>query len=50
VDDIRRMNVFRKCVINTVGIGPHDGRLIQALAEMSGGEYVDRSAVAKKGD
>jgi hypothetical protein len=50
VDDIRRLNVFRKCVINTVGIGPHDGRLIQALAEMSGGEYIDRSGVAKQGD
>ncbi|MCA8918187.1 MAG: hypothetical protein KDB32_03850 [Planctomycetes bacterium] len=42
-DDIRRMNVFRKCVINTVGIGPHAGGLLQALAQMSGGEYIDRS-------
>lgn len=47
--DIKRMNTFRKMVINTVGIGPHDNRLMQALAEMSGGEYVDRSGVASQG-
>lgn len=48
VDDVRRLNVFRKMVINTVGIGPHDGRLLEALARMSGGEYVDRSGVAPR--
>lgn len=47
--DIKRMNTFRKVVINTIGIGPHDNRLMQALAEMSGGEYVDRSGVASRG-
>jgi hypothetical protein len=46
VDDIRRLNVFRKVVINTIGIGPHDGRLMAALAQMTGGEYIDRSGVA----
>jgi hypothetical protein len=50
VDDIARLNVFRKCVINTVGIGPHAQNLLQALARMSGGEYIDRSAIAKSGD
>ncbi|MCB9893958.1 MAG: hypothetical protein H6839_05910 [Planctomycetes bacterium] len=44
--DMARMNVFRKCVINTVGIGPHDGRLLDALARMSGGEYIDRTGLA----
>lgn len=48
--DIKRMNTFRKMVINTVGIGPHDNRLMQALAEMTGGEYVDRSGVSNRGD
>lgn len=48
VDDIRRLNVFRKCVINTVGIGPHMGNLLSALAQMSGGEYIDRSGVAPR--
>lgn len=47
--DMKRMNTFRKIVINTIGIGPHDNRLMQALAEMTGGEYVDRSGVASQG-
>lgn len=47
--DIKRMNTFRKVVINTIGIGPHDNRLMQALAEMTGGEYVDRSGAASQG-
>jgi hypothetical protein len=50
VQDIRRLNTFRKVVINTVGIGPHHGPLMDALAKMSGGEYVDRSSVAQRGD
>lgn len=41
--DIKRLNVFRKVVINTIGIGPHDGRLLGALARLTGGTYVDRS-------
>ncbi|MCB9934080.1 MAG: HEAT repeat domain-containing protein [Planctomycetes bacterium] len=45
--DIKRLNVFRKAVINTVGIGPHDGTLLGALAQMSGGEYIDRSGIAR---
>lgn len=47
-DDVRRLNVFRKCVINTVGIGPHAGNLLQALAQVSGGEYIDRSGIAPR--
>lgn len=43
VTDIQRVNVFRKVVINTIGIGQHDNRLMLALAEMTGGTYVDRS-------
>jgi hypothetical protein len=46
VTDVRRMNTFRKVVINTVGIGPHHQGLMRALAEMSGGEYIDRTGVA----
>ncbi|MCZ7605812.1 MAG: hypothetical protein M5U25_06965 [Planctomycetota bacterium] len=46
--DIQRLNVFRKAVINTVGIGPHDGSLLGALAQLSGGEYIDRSGVAPR--
>ncbi|MCC6464195.1 MAG: hypothetical protein IT463_02515 [Planctomycetes bacterium] len=49
IEDIRRVNTFRKVVINTVGIGPHDRTLMQALAEMTGGEYIDRSGVADRG-
>ncbi|MBK9976074.1 MAG: hypothetical protein IPP14_14975 [Planctomycetes bacterium] len=47
--DIKRVNTFRRVVINTIGIGPHDGRLLQAMAAMSGGEYVDRSGLASRG-
>lgn len=43
--DIKRLNTFRKCVINTVGIGPHNSGLLQALSRISGGEYVDRSGM-----
>ncbi|MHC4839800.1 MAG: vWA domain-containing protein [Planctomycetota bacterium] len=43
VMDVKRLNVFRKVVINTIGIGPHNSGLMSALAEMTGGEYVDRS-------
>ncbi len=50
VDDVRRLNTFRKVVINTIGIGPHDGRLMAALAELTNGEYVDRSGAARRGD
>ena len=50
IEDIRRVNTFRKAVINTIGIGPHNGRLLAALARMSGGEYIDRSGVARRGD
>jgi hypothetical protein len=48
--DVKRMNVFRKVVINTIGIGPHPQQLLQALAEMSGGEYIDRSGAATDRD
>lgn len=50
VQDVRRMNTFRKVVINTIGIGPHYGPLMAELARISGGEYVDRSGVAERGD
>lgn len=46
--DIKRLNTFRKMVITTVGIGPHDGRLLGALAQMTGGEYIDRTGDAPK--
>ncbi|MBX3461201.1 MAG: hypothetical protein KF696_14750 [Planctomycetes bacterium] len=48
--DVKRLNTFRKVVINTVGIGPHDGRLMAALAQLTGGEYIDRSGAARRGD
>lgn len=50
VEDVRRLNTFRKVVINTVGIGPHNRGLMQALASETGGEYVDRSNFARRGD
>ncbi|MCC6572519.1 MAG: hypothetical protein IT462_01895 [Planctomycetes bacterium] len=39
--DIARHNLFRKVVINTVGIGNHDKECLRKLAEKSGGTYVD---------
>lgn len=39
--DIVRMNLFRKVIINTVGIGNHDGDLMKNLAKRTGGVYVD---------
>ena len=39
--DIIRQNLFRKVIINTVGIGHHDKKLMKALARESGGTYVD---------
>ncbi len=50
VQDVLRLNTFRKVVINTIGIGPHHRSLMRRLAEMSGGQYVDRSGVAEGGD
>lgn len=41
--DILRHNIFRKVVINTVGIGFHDKDLLLNLAKRSGGVYVDWS-------
>lgn len=49
-EDVRRLNTFRKVVINTVGIGPHNQGLMQALARETGGEYVDRSGFSRRGD
>ena len=48
IDDIKRVNTFRKVVIHTIGIGPHNGQLLGALARMSGGEYINRSGVAPR--
>ncbi len=39
--DIVRHNLFRKVVINTVGIGNHDKELLRILADKTGGVYVD---------
>lgn len=39
--DILRHNIFRKVVINTVGIGNHDKDLLKNLANRTGGTYVD---------
>jgi hypothetical protein len=41
--DARRVNTFRKVVINTVGIGPHAADLLRGLAKSSGGTYKDMS-------
>jgi len=46
VAEARRMNLFRKSVIHTIGIGNHDGALMRALADISGGVYVDRTRVS----
>jgi|GEM_PF-2081538 len=47
VAEIKRVNTFRKCVIHTVGIGPHDSRLMGELARISGGTYTDRTGVSR---
>ncbi len=39
--DVLRHNVFRKVIINTVGIGNHDKDLLKNLAKRTGGVYVD---------
>lgn len=39
--DIVRMNLFRKVIINCVGIGNHDKDLLKNLARRTGGTYVD---------
>jgi hypothetical protein len=39
--DIMRQNLFRKVIINTVGIGEHDKELLKVLAAKTGGVYVD---------
>lgn len=41
--DILRHNLFRKVIINTVGIGNHDKELMKALSKRTGGVYVDWS-------
>ena len=48
IAEVKRVNTFRKAVIHTVGIGPHDGRLMNELARISGGTYTDRTGVAKR--
>jgi hypothetical protein len=50
IADVQRMNTFRKVVINTIGIGPHSAGLMDALARMTGGEYIDRSGATRHGD
>jgi hypothetical protein len=39
--DIVRQNIFRKVVINAIGIGNHDKELLKALAKETSGVYVD---------
>ncbi|MCK6440597.1 MAG: hypothetical protein L6Q71_10425, partial [Planctomycetes bacterium] len=39
--DFRRINKFRKVVVNSVGIGNHDKELMRGFANASGGTYVD---------
>lgn len=46
VDDIARVNTFRKMVIHTVGIGIHDSGLLSYLAATNGGTYTDLSGAA----
>lgn len=41
--DVLRHNIFRKVIINTVGIGNHDAELMKQLARRTGGVYVDWS-------
>jgi hypothetical protein len=41
--DIVRRNVFRKVIINTVGIGNHDKDCLRQIAKNCGGTYVDWS-------
>jgi hypothetical protein len=45
VAEARRLNLFRKSVIHTIGIGHHDAQLMRDLASISGGAYVDRTSV-----
>jgi hypothetical protein len=47
VAETARLNLFRKSVIHTVGIGSHDRGLMRALADLSGGTYVDRTRVSE---
>ena len=39
--DIARQNLFRKVVINTVGIGYHDEECLKNISNDSGGTYID---------
>ncbi|MCA8914385.1 MAG: hypothetical protein KDB90_03150 [Planctomycetes bacterium] len=41
--EVRRLNLFRRAVIHTVGIGPHPRPLLEGLAKATGGQYIDRS-------
>ncbi|MCB9893957.1 MAG: hypothetical protein H6839_05905 [Planctomycetes bacterium] len=43
IAEVRRLNLFRRAVIHTVGIGPHPKPLLQGLANATGGKYIDRS-------
>lgn len=43
LEDIRRINLFRKVVIHTVGIGYHGKALLEGLAKDSFGNYVDKT-------
>lgn len=43
IAEARRLNMFRRAVIHTVGIGPHPKPLLQGLANATGGTYIDRT-------
>jgi hypothetical protein len=50
VADVARLNTFRKVVIHTVGIGRHNRGLMQAIARVTGGDYIDRTGLSDQDD
>jgi hypothetical protein len=43
IAEVRRLNLFRRAVIHTVGIGAHPKDLLEGLAKATGGAYIDRT-------
>jgi hypothetical protein len=43
IAEVRRLNLFRRAVIHTVGIGAHPRDLLEGLAKATGGAYIDRT-------
>lgn len=50
IAEVRRLNLFRRAVIHTVGIGPHPKPLLEGLAKATGGSYIDRTGEPVKQD